>query len=104
MSRSGTVAVRARSRDTLPRASVEESWMDVRASAFEVRRDLGRAYRDLSCKRDPREHLFSADNRLIRIEQHARRHAAEAAGITFISPGQQTLPLPDGCGPDGGAA
>jgi hypothetical protein len=86
-----------RSRDliTLPRAGVEEAWMDVQASALETREILGDAHRDLLERRDPRPHLFDAHDRLTWLADMAHRKAGEAAGITFISPGQ--MPLPDGC-------
>lgn len=86
-----------RSRDliTLPRARVEESWMDVQVAAIEVREVLGGAHRDLLERRDPRLALVSAHERLGRLNEYARQRAGEAAGITYISPGQ--MPLPDGC-------
>lgn len=83
---------------TLPRAATEEAWMDVQAEAFEVRRELGRALVDHQRGRSPMPRLFAADRRLIRLHDRARQRAAEAAGITYISPGQ--MPLLDGCGPD----
>lgn len=88
---------------TLPRSAVEESWMDVRAAAFEVRREVGRAYQARQLGRDPIPHLLNADRRLMRLEEYGRRHAGEAAGLTYISPDQ--LALFDGClpGDDRGA-
>lgn len=80
---------------TLPRAGVEESWMDVRASALEIREELGHAHSELLARRDPRRHLFAAHDRLNWLADMSKRKAGEAAGISFISPGQ--LPLPDGC-------
>ena len=87
---------------TLPRAAVEESWMDVQVVATEIREVLGDAHRDLLERRDPRLHLAAAHERLGRLNEYARRHAGEAAGITYISPDQ--LPLFDGCAPDGRSA
>lgn len=103
-----TIATQARadgrSRDliTLPRAGVEESWMDVQVVAIEVREELGEAHRDLLERRDPRLHLVAAHERLGRLTEYARRRAGEAAGISYISPDQ--LPLFDGCAPDGRSA
>jgi hypothetical protein len=82
---------------TLPRAGVEEQWMDVQAETFEVRRELGRALQDKIANRDPWPHIGAADRRLIRLQDRARQQAAEAAGITFIAPGQTELPLADSC-------
>ncbi len=98
-----TLAVDRRGRDLVEvnRSRVEESWMDVQTLAFEVRRDLGRVYQQRERGRDGLPHLVNADHRLIRLEQYARRQAAEAAGITFIDRNQ--LVLFDGCGPDGRA-
>jgi len=87
---------------TLPRSAVEESWIDVTAAVTEIREELGDAHRDLLARRDPRLHLIAAHNRLGRLREYARRHAGEAAGITYISPDQ--LPLFDGCAPDGRSA
>jgi hypothetical protein len=58
--------------------------MDVRASAFEVRQELGRALTEQRQGRSPMPAVFRADARLIRIEQYARQKAAEAEGIVFI--------------------
>jgi len=89
---------------TLPRAGVEESWMDVQALTWETRRDIGRAYQDTQARRSPVARLISADRRLIRLHQFARRKAGEAAGISFIPRGQLALPLHDGClGPEASA-
>lgn len=85
---------------SVPRATLEHAWMDVQAEALEVRRELGRALQDKIADRDPWPRIGAADRRLIRLHDRARQRAAEAAGITFIAPGQQTLPLLDGCGPD----
>lgn len=76
--------------------------MDVQALTTEVRRDLGRAYQARERGRDGIAHLFTADQRLVRLENYARRQAAEAAGITFIDPAQ--LSLFDGCLPGDGRA
>lgn len=76
---------------TVPRSSLEEAWMDVSAASFEVRRDLGRAYQALERGTDLLDHLLTADRRLIRLTEYARRLSGEAAGITYISPDQ--LPL-----------
>lgn len=86
---------------TLPRARVEESLMDVHAGLVELRETLGDAHRDLLDRRDPRHALFDADGQIVQLDNHARRNAAEAAGITFISVDQQSLW--DGCldGADG---
>lgn len=97
-----TVAVDRRSHDlvSIPRSGLSESWMDVRASAFEARRELGRALVDNRAGRSPMPRLFRADQRLIRLEQYARQRAAESEGITFIAPAdpnQLELPLADGC-------
>ena len=97
-----TVAVDRRSHDlvSIPRSGLSESWMDVRASAFEARRDLGQALVDQRAGRSPMPRLFRADQRLIHLEQLARQRAAEAEGITFIDladPNQLELPLPDSC-------
>jgi len=94
-----TVALDRRSHDliTMPRSTLEGDWMDVQAEAFEVRRELGRALQDKIADRDPWPRLGAADRRLIRLHDRARQRAAEAAGITFISPGQTELPLADGC-------
>ena len=69
--------------------------MDVQVAAIEVREVLGDAHRALLARRDPRLALATAHERLGRLNEYARRRAGEAAGITYISPGQ--LPLPDGC-------
>ncbi len=81
-----TLALDRRSHDlvSIPRSGLSESWMDVRASAFEARRELGQALVDQRSGRSPMPRLFRADQRLIRIEQYARQKAAEAEGITFI--------------------
>jgi hypothetical protein len=97
-----TVALDRRSHDlvSVPRSGLSESWMDVRASAFEARRELGQALVDQRRGRSPMPRVFRADQRLIRIEEFARRKAAEAEGITFIAvadPNQMELPLPDSC-------
>ena len=97
-----TVALDRRSHDlvSVPRSGLTESWMDVRSSAFEVRRELGRALVDHQAGRSPMQRVFRADQRLIRLEQYARQRAAESEGITFIAPAdpnQLELPLPDGC-------
>ena len=92
-----------RSRDllTLPRAAVEEQWLDVQAAAWEARRDIGRAFQASRAGRSPVARLVAADGRLLRLQNQARQRAAEAAGITFISPDQTSLW--DGCldGADG---
>ena len=80
---------------TVPRAALEGDYMDFQAETFEVRRELGRALQDKIAHRDPWPRLYAADRRLIRLHDRARQRAAEAAGITFISPGQ--MPLPDSC-------
>ncbi|MEO7332811.1 MAG: hypothetical protein ABIZ71_02585 [Gemmatimonadales bacterium] len=95
-----TVAVDRRSHDlvSIPRAGLEESWMDVTARAFEARRSIGRAYVEVKRHADPLPHLFDADRRLVSLTEFARRQAGEAAGIRYIepvAPGQ--LPLPDSC-------
>ena len=89
-------ALDRRTRDHLTqvRSTVEESWMDVQAASFEIRREVARAYLEHQHGHDPLPHLFAADRRLMRLTEHARRRAAEAAGITYISPEQ--LPLFDG--------
>jgi len=69
--------------------------MDVQALALEARRQLGHAVVAKVTGRDPWPRIFAADQRLNRLNEYARRHAAEAAGITFIAPGQ--MPLADGC-------
>lgn len=103
MSRAGTVAFRQRAQEPATRSGMEEQWMDVQALTLEARRDLGHALVEKVNDRDPWPRIFAADRRLNRLNEYARRHAAEAAGISFLSPGQ--LPLPDGCfGDDGGAA
>jgi hypothetical protein len=80
---------------TLPRAATEEAWIDVQATAWEARRDIGSAYQASRAGRSPAPRLMAADGRLLRLQNYARQRAAEAAGITYISPGQ--MPLPDGC-------
>lgn len=80
---------------TIPRAGAEEAWMDVQVGSFEARRAIGRAYVEVKHQRDPLPDLYAADRRLVRLTEYARRRAAEAAGITYIAPGQ--MPLPDGC-------
>lgn len=99
-----TLAADARGTDLVEvnRSGIEEAWMDVRAAAFEVRRDVARAYQARERGADPLTHLLAADQRLMRLEEFGRRHAGEAAGITYISPDQ--LPLFDGCAPDGRAS
>lgn len=82
---------RARDLITIPRSSLEEAWMDVAAGAVEVRELLGEAHKDLLARRDPRLHLVAAHVRLGRLGEYARRHAAEAAGITYISRDQMPL-------------
>lgn len=82
--------------------AVEAPWMDIHVLAFETRRDLGRAYVARGKGTDPLPHLVAADQRLIRLDNYARRMAAEAAGITFIDPAQ--LSLFDGCLPGDGQA
>lgn len=74
-----------------PRSTVEESWSDVHVLAFETRRDLGRAYVARDRGADPLPHLIAADRRLMRLDEYARRHAAEAAGITYLHPDQLVL-------------
>lgn len=74
-----------------PRSAVEESWMDVTAIAFEVRRDVARAYVARDRGSDPLPHLLAADQRLLRLEEYSRRQAGEAAGITYIDPSQLAL-------------
>jgi hypothetical protein len=98
-----TVAIDGRSHDliSLPRAAAEEAWCDVAASAWEARRDIGRAYQASRSGESPTPRLIAADGRLLRLHNYARRRAAEAAGITFIAPGQESLW--DGCGPTGRA-
>jgi len=87
-----TVAVDRRSPEVCTtRVAVEEAWMDVTASAFEVRRELGRAYVDHRRGRDPITHLYAADQRLIRLIDTARQRAGEASGLTFIPRGQLRL-------------
>jgi len=86
---------------TLPRAATEEAWIDVQATAWEARRDIGSAYQASRAGESPTPRLIAADGRLLRLQNYARRRAAEAAGVTFISPDQ--LPLFDGCGPTGRA-
>jgi hypothetical protein len=104
-----TVALDRRSHDlvSIPRSGLSESWMDVRASALEARRELGKALVDHRRGQSPMPGVFRADRRLIRLEQYARQRAAEAEGITFLEPldpNQLELPLGDGCfGPDGRA-
>jgi len=85
---------------SLPQAEAEGAWMDVQALTWEARRDLGRAYQDTQARRSPVARLISADRRLIRLTQYARRKAGEAAGLSFISPNQ--MPLFDGCFDGGG--
>lgn len=82
---------------SVPRAALEGDFMDVQAEAWEVRRELGRALVEHQAGRSPMARLFAADRRLIRLHDRARQRAAEAAGITFIAPGQTALPLLDGC-------
>ena len=97
----------ARSHDllTLPRAAVEEAWLDVQAIAWEARRGIGKAYQASRAGRSPVPPLVATDGLLRGLQNAARRRAAEAAGISFISPAQMTLPLHDGCmRGDGGAA
>jgi len=65
--------------------------MDVQATTFEARRDIGRAYADVKRQRDPLPRLFAADQRLLRLSAFARRRAGEAEGLLFISPGQRPL-------------
>jgi hypothetical protein len=91
------LAVDRRSHDlmTAPRAAVEESWMDVHAGTAAARDELGHALIEKVNRRDPWPRIFAADRRLARLDEFARRHAAEAAGITYISPNQ--MPLFDGC-------
>lgn len=86
-----------RSTDTIerPRSGVVEDWMDVEASAFEARRDIGHAYAATTRQRDPLPRLYAADRRLIRLEQFARQRAGEAEGISYIAPNQTSLW--DGC-------
>ncbi len=79
---------------TAPRSSVEEAWMDVTATAIAIREDLGKAHEQLLLRREPRPHLFTADARLTRLIEYGRRHAAEAAVITYIH--QDQLALFDG--------
>jgi len=88
-----TLALDRRAHDlvTIPRSGLSESWMDVRASAFEARRELGQALVDQRQGRSPMPRVFRADQRLIRLEQYARQRAAEAEGITFIPRGQLRL-------------
>jgi hypothetical protein len=88
---------RARDLITVPRAALEESFLDVQALTFEARRELAKAYVAEKRGADPLPYLYAADRRLIRLHDRARQRAAEAAGITFISPGQTELPLLDGC-------
>jgi len=97
-----TIALDRRSHDlvAIPRSGLVETLMDVRASAFEARRELGQALVDQRAGRSPMPRVFRADQRLIRLEAFARRQAAEAEGITFIDladPNQLELPLPDSC-------
>lgn len=82
--------------------AAEAPWMNVHVLAFETRRDLGRAYVARDRGADPLPHLINADRRLMRLDEYARRHAAEAAGITYIHPAQ--LSLFDGCMPGDGQA
>lgn len=77
------------------RTDPQSQWMDVQVIALETRRELGRAYIDLGMERDPRPLLDSAGARMVRLEQYARRRAGEAAGISYISPGQVIL-FPEG--------
>jgi len=95
---------RAKDVVSVPRSTLESSWMDVQALTFEARRDVARAYVAEKRGVDPVPSLFDADRRLVRLDQYARRQAAEAAGITFLTPGQLALPLADGCGPRGRSA
>lgn len=82
---------RARDLITVSRSSLEESFLDVQAVARHVRELLGEAHKDLLARRDPRPHLIDAHVRLGRLNEYARRHAAEAAGITYISADQMPL-------------
>lgn len=72
-------------------AALEAPWMDTHALAFEVRRDVGRAYQAIERGTDPLPFLFDADRRLTRLSEYARRLAGEAIGITYISPDQLSL-------------
>lgn len=80
---------------TLPRSGVEEAWADVHASTAEARDELGHALIEKVNGRDPWPRIFAADRRLARLDEYARRHAGEAAGLTYIDRNQ--LPLFDGC-------
>ena len=80
---------------TVPRATLENSWLDVQASAWEARRDIGSAYQASRAGKSPTPRLVAPDRRLMRLTEFARRQAGEAAGISYISPNQ--MPLFDGC-------
>jgi HEAT repeat protein len=103
VSRAGTVAFRERSQEPVSVSVVEELCMDIQVLTLDARRELGQALVEKLNDRDPWPGIYAADRRLTRLSDYARRHAAEAAGITFISPDQLELPMPDGCGRDGQA-
>jgi len=71
-----------------------EQWADVKASVYEVRREIGRAYTERPASPWPR--LAVADRRLVRLAEYARMRAAEAEGIGYVAPGQLPMAL-DGC-------
>lgn len=106
MSRTARAAFESRNRDLVPRSRSVEYAMDIRAELIELRDTLAHAHEDLLERRDPRRHLFAADERLVRLAERTREWAANSEGVEYVSPGQVRLPLPDDCMPaaDGGAA